>query len=148
MPDFFIQFFVQDTGSNSDNEDLTKEFRKLFDGEVDFASKTSFHVHSVDSSHSVLMLDITRVDKFLTNSLSINHQIVMKVTANPPYNGVIFGDSDSDLGSNFVIFDKHTGSNDLPSFFSPFTTTLVKIILNRKINTTMLGEGDFGQEIN
>jgi hypothetical protein len=147
VPDFFIQFFVydvQDTDIKSVNQDLTQEFRKLFDGEADFASKTSFHVHSVDSSHSVLMLDITRVEEFLNDLLSINNkifQIVMKVTANSPYKGVVFPDSD------FVIFDKRTDlnkSNHSPSFFSPFTTTLVKIILSRTIHRTILGEGNFG----
>jgi hypothetical protein len=85
VPDFFIQFFVQDTGSKTENPGLTKEFRELFDGGkggADFASKTSLHVHSVDSSHSVLMLDITPVDEFLRTRLNINNQIVMKVTAN------------------------------------------------------------------
>ena len=144
VPDFFIQFFVydvQDMGSKSVNQDLTQEFRKLFDGEADFATKTSFHVHSVDSSHSVLMLDITRVEKFLNDLLSINNkifQIVMKVTANSPYKGVVFPDSD------FFIYDTSTESNDSPSFFSPFTTTLVKIILSRTIHRTILSEGDFG----
>lgn len=160
VPDFFIQFFVydvQDKDHKYENEKLTKEFRALFDGGkdgADFASKTSFHVHSIDSSHSVLMLDITLVEKFLTdNTLSANNQIVMKVTANSPYKGVVFGDSDpnsdpdSNLGSDFVIFDKRTDlnkSNHSPPFFSPFTTTLVKIILQRKINRTILNEGDFG----
>lgn len=159
VPDFFIQFFVydvQDTGKKTENPDLTKKFRELFDGGkdgADFASKTSFHVHSIDSSHSVLMLDITLVEKFLTdNTLSANNQIVMKVTANSPYKGVVFGDSDPDsdsdsdsnLGSDFVIFDKSAELNGSPSFFSPFTTTLVKIILQRKINRTILGKGDFG----
>ena len=141
VPDFFIQFFVydvQDTGSKSVNQDLTQEFRKLFDGEADYASKTSLHVHSVDSSHSVLMLDITPVDEFLRKTLNSNSQIVMKVTANSPYKGVVFPDSD------FVIFDKRTESNNSPSFFSPFTTTLVKIILSRTIHRTILSEGDFG----
>jgi hypothetical protein len=142
VPDFFIQFFLQDTGSKTENPGLTKEFRELFDGGkggADFASKTSLHVHSVDSSHSVLMLDITPVDEFLRTRLNINNQIVMKVTANSPYKGVVFGDSDSDLGSDFVIFDKRAQLNGSPSFFFPFTTTLVKIILNRKINRDILG---------
>lgn len=138
VPDFFIQFFVVENTSNKPvNKDLTEKFRALFDDGADFASKTSFHVHSVDSSHSVLMLDITLVEKFLKdNILSTNNQIVMKVTANSPYNGVVFGDSDPD--SDFVIVDKSVELNGSPSFFSAFTTTLVKIILNRKINTTLL----------
>lgn len=141
VPDFFIQFFVydvQDAGSKSENKELTKQFRALFDGGKDYASKTSLHVHSVDSSYSVLMLDITPVDEFLRKTLNPNSQIVMKVTANSPYKGVIFPDSD------FVIFDKHTELKNSPSFFFPFTTTLVKIILSRTIHRTILSEGDFG----
>lgn len=85
MKDFFIQFLVYDKEKESYDNELTKKFRNLF------GDNTSFHFHSVDNSYGVLMLDITRVKKFV-ESLSNNNQIKLKITAKSAYNGISFPD--------------------------------------------------------
>ena len=110
--------------------ELTKKFRNLF------GDNTSFHFHSVDNSHAVLMLDITRVEEFV-GSLGNHHQIKLKITAKSPYNWVSFPDSE------FVIFDKGTALNNQVAFFFPFTTTLVKVILDRQVDELVLTQGNF-----
>jgi hypothetical protein len=136
--DFFIQFFVYDNdvavSKPNHNNELTKEFRGLFN------DKTSFHTHSVDSAHSVLMLDITQVEDFVQTRLINGNLIAIRVIARSPYNGVTFDDSE------YIIFKKGesqgspTVAND---FFSPFTTTLVNIILKRREDAKVLSQGDF-----
>jgi hypothetical protein len=130
VKDFFIQFLVYKEESY-DNE-LTKKFRNLF------GDNTSFHFHSVDNSYGVLMLDITRVKKFV-ESLGNNNQIKLKITAKSAYNGVSFPDSE------FVVFDKGStlSDQDQVSFFFPFTTTLVKVVLDRKVDESIITEGNF-----
>ncbi len=128
VKDFFVQFLVYDKNTESNDDKLTKRFRNLF------GDNTSFHFHSVDNSHAVLMLDITRVEEFV-ESLGNHHQIKLKITAKSPYNWVSFPDSE------FLIFDKGTDSQ--VSFFFPFTTTLVKVILDRKVDESVLRQGDF-----
>ena len=128
VKDFFVQFLVYD--KNSVDAELTKKFRNLF------GDNTSFHFHSVDNSHAVLMLDITRVEEFV-GSLGNHHQIKLKITAKSPYNWVSFPDSE------FVIFDKGTALNNQVAFFFPFTTTLVKVILDRQVDELVLTQGNF-----
>jgi len=84
------------------------------------------------------MLDITRVEKFV-ESLGNNNQIKLKITAKSAYNGVSFPDSE------FVVFDKGSTLNnqDQVSFFFPFTTTLVKVVLDRKVDESVLSQGNF-----
>lgn len=130
VKDFFVQFFVYDKQKKSYDNELTKKFRNLF------GDNTSFHFHSVDNSYGVLMLDITRVGRFV-GSLGNHHQIKLKITAKSAYNGVSFPDSE------FVIFDRGTAFNSQVAFFFPFTTTLVKVILDRQVDEFVLTQGDF-----
>ncbi len=132
--DFFIQFFVFDTNSQAYDDDLSAQFRNLF------GANTSFQFHSVDNSYGVLMLDITRVERFL-GQLGLNHQIILKVTAKSAYNGVSFPNSE------FIVYDStHALDADAGpkvSFFFPFTTTLVKVILDRHVEDAILSQGRF-----
>lgn len=132
VKDFFVQFLVYDKDTKSNDDKLTVDFRDLFGG------NTSFHFHSVDDSYGVLMLDITRVEEFV-ESLGNHHQIKLKITAKSAYNGVSFP------GSEFVVFDKDSALNsqDQVSFFFPFTTTLVKVILDRQVDDLVLSQGNF-----
>jgi hypothetical protein len=135
IPDFFILFLVYNndsvTGMRSENKELTENFRSRF------GSKTDFHIHSVDSSHGMLMLDITRVEDFVKNRLFDGQQIVLRVIAKSPYNGVTFPES------QYIIFEKGNPSMSAIQFFAPFTTTLVNVVLGRQIDETVLSEGDF-----
>jgi hypothetical protein len=136
--DFFIQFFIYDNdvavSKVNHNDELTNKFRELFN------NKTSFHVHSVDSAHSVLMLDITLVEDFVRNRLTDGHLIAIRVIARSPYNGVNFDDSE------YIVFKKGEpieNPKNANSFFYPFTTTLVNIILKRREDAKVLSQGDF-----
>jgi hypothetical protein len=135
IPDFFILFLIYNndpvTGMRSENKELTKDFRSRF------GDKTDLHIHSVDSSHGMLMLDITRVEDFVETQLRNGQQIVLRVVAKSPYNGVTFPES------QYIIFEKGSPSTSVIKFFAPFTTTLVNVILGRQIDETVLGEGDF-----
>jgi hypothetical protein len=130
--DFFIQFFIFDKIVNDYNADLSVEFRNLF------GANTSFQFHSVDNSHGVLMLDITRVEEFL-GRLGDNYQVKLKITAKSAYNGVSFPDSE------FTIYDRSSAraAGDKVTFFFPFTTTLVKVILGRHVDDAILSQGRF-----
>ena len=130
--DFFIQFFVYDKSSQAYDDNLSAQFRNVF------GAKTRFQFHSVDNSHGVLMLDITRVEHFL-EQLGIHHQVKLKVTAKSAYNGVSFPDSE------FIIYDRSDAlaAGVQVSFFFPFTTTLVKVILARYVDDAILTKGRF-----
>jgi hypothetical protein len=148
--DFFIQFFVYNNDNDvpaskpndndiaasktNHNNELTEDFRRLFN------DKTSFHTHSVDSAHSVLMLDITQVENFVQTRLINGNLIAIRVIAKSPYNGVAFNDSE------YIVFKKGSpieNPENSNSFFSPFTTTLINIILKRKEDAKVLSQGDF-----
>ena len=71
------------------------------------------------------------------SDLSANSQIKMEIVAKSPYNGVSFPNVE------FVIYDSRSKKSSLPAFFFPFTTTLVEIILDRKVDKIILDTGDF-----
>ncbi|QFS47463.1 hypothetical protein [Nostoc sphaeroides] len=145
VSDFFIEFLVYDKDTKSCNKSLTEKFQRLFTNEDQVGSKTNFHIHSVDRSHRVLMLDITAIGGFVKNNLNTNNQICLKVTAKSPYNGVNFPPSEFVIHSEFVIFDKNSEPNGSIFLFSEFTTTLVHIIIDRNMEEKILREGDFQQ---
>ena len=130
VTDYFIRFFVCDLDGTV-NEKHTKSFRNSFGNE------TSFHIHSVNASHRVLMLDIKAAQEFINTDLSENSQIKMEIVAKSPYNGVSFPNVE------FVIYDSRSRESSLPAFFFPFTTTLLEIILDRKVDKIILDRGDF-----
>ena len=130
ITDYFIRFFVCDLDGKV-NEEHTKSFRNSFGNE------TSFHIHSVNASYRVLMLDIKAAQEFINTDLSANSQIKMEIVAKSPYNGVSFPNVE------FVIYDSRSRKSSLPAFFFPFTTTLVEIILDRKVDKIILDTGDF-----
>lgn len=132
VTDFFIQFIVYDIDKDSENKELTNDLRnRLF-------NRNDFHIHSVDSSYGVLMLDFNAVELFV-NSIDHDIRINMKIFARMPYNGVIFNDLE------FIVFDSIKNNRNIPSFFMPNTTTLVEIILDRVVSNAVTGVGNFFQ---
>lgn len=157
VKDFFPQFIVKRKTNAQFAEDTqrTDEFRKKVDWNV------SFQFHSLDSSHAVLMLDTTGIGSFvdkLYEDTKNNYRIVLKITAKPPYNRINFAPPE------FVLWDKDESlKNELLDthellknrqfsdisvqykipFFSEFTTTLVRVILDRQADDSVLREGHF-----
>lgn len=133
VDDYFIRFFVYDLNNNSNlpDKNLSEEFRQSFgDG-------TDFYVHSCNASYRSLMVNIKSVLTYIRQSLQNNKQIKLEVIAKSPFNGVSFPNI------NFVIYDSNYQSESLTSFFFPYTTTLVEIVLDRTVDKIILGEGDF-----
>jgi hypothetical protein len=135
VTDYFIRFLVYDlhVSQEEEDKDLTKEFRKKF------GSGTEFYIHSVNPAYRVLMLDIKSVQKFIENDLSDNKQIKLEVIAKSPYFGV------SLQTMKFTIYDSRFQNEPQPSFFYPHTTTLVEIVLDRKVHPVILNPGGFTQ---
>jgi hypothetical protein len=141
-PSFLNKWFAIGNGPFSENgaslidtsidSGLTDKFRELFN------FRTSFQFHSLDNSHGVLELDITNVQKFLSDELKPSNQLVLRVSAKPAYNGSEYSKSE------FVIYDRRSKeSPHFLDFFSPLTTTLVKVVLYRAIQNRVLRDGDF-----
>jgi hypothetical protein len=131
IDDYFIRFFVYDLNDDLDlpNENLSKEFRASFGDGVDF------YIHSCNASYRSLMINIKGVLSYIENNLQTNKQIKMQVITKSPFNGVSFPSAD------FIIYDsKDTNST---SFFFPHTTTLVEIVLDRRVDDIILGRGTF-----
>jgi len=137
VKDFFVAFKLGHTnslGSFQENEGLTSEFLK------EFNDKSDLHYHKIDNSHAILMLDLSTVSGFIADKLSMTDiQIALVVKAKSPYNGVGFHDA------CFIIYDRNSDDSDnrYPSFFCPYTTTLVSIILCRKVDESVLSHGTF-----
>ena len=140
VTDYFIKFCVYDANidlnavdpktnkPHKSDENLTKKFIESF------GSGNDFHVHSVNPSHRALMIDIKKNLEFIKTLQ--DKKIVMEVIAKSPYRGVSFPDA------KFVIYQKQPDNNS-PNFFFPYTTTLVEIIIDRKVDPILLGLGDF-----
>lgn len=132
VTDFFIQFIVYSEDTQSEDKELTETLRDKLVG------RNNFHIHSVESSYGVLMIDFIGVKSFI-ESLQHDAIITMKVFAKMPYNGVGFNNLE------FVVFDTNQNNGSMPSFFAPHTTTLVEIILDRVVFDTVLSYGKFSQ---
>jgi hypothetical protein len=129
IDDYFIRFFVYDLSNNSNNEDLTREFRQ------NFGEGTDFYIHSCNASHRSLMINIKEASNYIKDKLQNDKQIKMQVVTKSPFNGVSFPDAD------FVIYDSRDKNST--SFFYAHTTTLVEIVLDRTVDDIILGEGTF-----
>jgi hypothetical protein len=131
--DYFIRFFVYDLndGTNLPNKTLTEQFRQSF------GEGTDFYIHSCNASCRSLLVNIKSVLVYIDNNLQDNKQIKMEVVTKSPFNGVSFPTA------NFVIYDSKYRAESLTSFFFPHTTSLVEIILDRKVDDIILGEGNF-----
>lgn len=133
--DFFVQFLVGNQIDNifSENSVLTRKFQSLF------GDKTQFHFHLVDNSHAMLMLDLSSVNKFITLDLAEGDQVKLRIIARSPYNGVRYPDGD------FIVFQKGSElDSEGETFFFPYTTTLVRVILGRSVDDSLLSIGTFG----
>lgn len=133
IDDFDIDFVVQETETKELAVDETQCIHETLNKAYEI------HNHSVDSSNKMLMLgNITDIESRL-KELKSGKQVVMIVKAQGPYNGITYGEAE------FVIYKpdgSHLNRNDI-SFFHPFTTTLVEIVLDRIIHNDILSRGDF-----
>ena len=131
--DFDIDFEVREKNTN---KQAVKETGKLHE----IMNKTyEIHDHSIDGSNKVLMLgNITEIEASLCK-LDSNKEVIMIVTAQGPYNGVAYEKA------QFIIYNPHSSGfgDNSPSFFHPFTTTLVKIVFDRVVHHAILSRGDF-----
>jgi hypothetical protein len=130
VTDFFIQFAVHNKGENPENEELTEELRRKLVG------KSNFHLHSVENSYGVLMINLNDMKSFI-DRVESDIIIKMRVFAKMPYNGVRFDDLE------FVVYGEENNADSMPSFFFPHTTTMVEIILNRVVSDTVVNRGTF-----
>jgi hypothetical protein len=133
VTDYFIRFLVYDLQKdvNESDKDLTKQFRESF------GSNTEFYIHSVKPEYRVLMIDIKSVTEFVAQKLQGQKQVKMEVIAQSPYFGVEFSKME------FVIYDSN--QQEQYSFFYRHTTTLVEIVLDRKVDKIILDRGSFTQ---
>jgi hypothetical protein len=132
VTDFFIHFIVYSGEKKSEDKELTEALRNKLVG------RNNFHIHSVESSYGVLMIDFIGVKSFI-ESLQNDAIIKMRVFAKMPYNGVSFNTLE------FDVFDANQNEKSIPSFFAPHTTTLVEIILDRVVSGTVAIRGNFSQ---
>jgi hypothetical protein len=136
VTDYDIDFFVRDislpiTEENPDQVDKIIS-RKLYE----ILNKHGWYVHTVDRSGRVLMIDYTEVAQFINEDLKDDHnkQLILKVRANSPHRGVKFE------AEEFIVFGHNIQELDTNKvkFLFPNTTTLVEIIIDRKIQNEVL----------
>jgi hypothetical protein len=85
------------------------------------------------------MLDLSSVKHFLASAQAEGDQIKLRIIAKSPYNGIGYPNAD------FIVFTKGGElSSEGETFFFPFTTTLVRVILGRSIDDSILSVGTFG----
>jgi hypothetical protein len=123
VKDYFIDFHVLKE-DNSLDPDLTKLFDSTFNANV--------HVHSVDTSCRVMMINCGQLSSFGNRLIAAKGKLVFDITGCSSVRNVDF------VQGHCVIFDGAAPAKEGTTFLFPNTTTLVEVTLVRKESDELL----------
>ena len=123
VDDYFLDFFILNEHGKLDDE-LTAEFDDNFE--------STFYTHSADKAHRVMMVNYDQMDTYFKKLIQKKAKLAFNIKAKGPLPDISYVEKD------FVVFDGATVQQERISFFSPNTTTLVNIVLNRVQSNKLL----------
>lgn len=113
--DYFLDLSIENA-DGSENVELSEKADELMEAKI--------HVHSVDKSCRVMMINVGKVSTLLDELKATNGKLILDITAKPLTKDVTY------KGGRYVIFDNSVKTQN--QFLYANTTTLVDVIINRE----------------